>query len=533
MVSFDYNAYYNRKFTASFATYELINSAQPLLQSSYNQFNTDSELGYAGDDQTTTYKLYMEYQLPEGYGTSQVKADLEKIRQELMSKDYVKHVTTSVGGTPCRYNLVRSVALPTLSYGELIVDFESPRALHEHIEELQKHFSAEFPDAYLIFKRYNLMFMRYPIELRFLGSDPAVLHQLADTAMTIVRNTGVMAPVTSDWMPRYPTLHVDYNQATARQKGITRSDVGLSLMSATDGLPVGVFYQGTEKKNIYVNITDGKGQPLANLDDATVFSMLPDINSLTDKDRLLDAVKSGEMPQLTNTAHLAELSDGIRIEWEEPVIPHYNGKRVQTIEGSPAPGYGIEEARRILAKEIDKLQLPAGYEAVWGGEKKATDMSIENLFANYPLAVLLMFGILVWLFSSYRTSLLLFCCIPFVFVGVIPAILLSGQNFGFVPIVGILGLVGMMLKNGIVLVDEMRLQLRSEKDGQQAIIDASLSRLRPVTMASLTTVLGMVPLLFDDMFGALAAAIMGGLIAGTIIVLIIIPVLYSLFYKLK
>ena len=239
------------------------------------------------------------------------------------------------------------------------------------------------------------------------------------------------------------------------------------------------------------------------------------------------------MSQLTNTAQLAEVSDGLKIEWEEPVIPHYNGKRVQTIEGAAAPGYGIEEARRILEKEIDKLQIPSGYEVNWGGEKKATDMSIKNLFANYPLAVLLMVGILVWLFRSYRTSLLLFCCIPFVFVGVIPAMLLSGQNFGFVAIVGILGLVGMMLKNGIVLVDEIQLQLQSGKDSLQALIDASLSRLRPVSMASLTTVLGMVPLLFDDMFASIAAAIMGGLIAGTIIVLIIIPVLYSLFYKLK
>lgn len=377
------------------------------------------------------------------------------------------------------------------------------------------------------------MFMRYPIEIRFTGPDPAILHQLADTTMTIVRDKGVMAPVTSDWMPRYPTLHVAYNQPSARQKGITRSDVGLSLMSATDGLPVGVFYSGTERNNIYVNITDGKGQPQANLDDATVFSMLPDLNKITDKEQLLKAFKDGKMPQLTNTAQLAEVSDGIKIEWEEPVIPHYNGKRVHTIEGAPAPGYGIEEARKILEKEIDKLQIPTGYEIEWGGEKKATDMSIENLFANYPLAILLMFGILVWLFRSYRTALLLFCCIPFVFVGVIPAMLLSGQDFGFVAIVGILGLVGMMLKNGIVLVDEMRLQLRSGKDSQQALIDASLSRLRPVTMASLTTVLGMVPLLFDDMFGSMAAAIMGGLIAGTIIVLIIIPVLYSLFYKLK
>ncbi len=478
-------------------------------------------------------QLYIEYQLPEGHDPSQVKSDLESMRKKLMAKDYVTHVTTSVGATPCRYNLVRSVALPSLAYGELIVDFKDAHTLDKHIDELQKQLSAEYPDAYVRVKKYNLMFMRYPIELRFLGSDPAVLHQLADTAMTIVRNKGIMAPVTSDWMPRYPTLHVDYNQPSARQKGITRSDVGLSLMSATDGLPVGVFYSGTEKSNIYVNITDGKGQPQANLDDATVFSMLPDINQLTNKEQLLNTLKDGKMPQLTNTAQIAEVSDGMRIEWEEPVIPHYDGKRVQTIEGAPAPGYGIEEARKILEEEIEKLQIPSGYEVNWGGEKKATDMSMKNLFANYPLAVLLMLGILVWLFQSYRTSLLLFCCIPFVFVGVIPAMLLSGQNFGFVAIVGVLGLVGMMLKNGIVLVDEMQLQLQSGKDSQQALIDASLSRLRPVTMASLTTVLGMVPLLFDDMFGSMAAAIMGGLIAGTIIVLIIIPVLYSIFYKLK
>lgn len=478
-------------------------------------------------------QLYIEYQLPEGYNAQQVKTDLESMRKKLMANDYVTHVTTSVGATPCRYNLVRTVPLPLLSYGELIVDFKDARSLEKHIDELQEQLSADYPEAYVKVKRYNLMFMRYPIALRITGPDPAVLHQLADSAMAIVRNTGVMSPVTSDWMPRYPTLHVPYNQPNARQRGITRADVGMSLMSSTDGLPVGVFRNGTETNNIYVNITDGEGQPLANLDDATVFSMLPNINGLTDTDQLLSAVKSGQWPQLTNTAQLAELSDGMRIEWEEPVIPRYDGKRVQTIEGAAAPGYGIEEARQILEKEIERLDLPSGYDLEWGGEKEATDMSMENLFANYPLAILLMLAILVQLFRSFRTSLLLFCCIPFVLVGVIPAMLLSGQNFGFVAIVGVLGLVGMMLKNGIVLVDEIRLQLQSGGDAQKALIDASLSRLRPVMMASLTTVLGMVPLLFDDMFASMAAAIMGGLIAGTVIVLIVIPVLYSLFYKLQ
>ena len=359
-----------------------------------------------------------------------------------------------------------------------------------------------------------------------------MLHQLADSAKAIAEQTGVLSPYTTDWDPRYPVLHIDYKQSSARQKGITRSDVALSLMSATDGLPVGSFYDGIDSYNIYVGITDVNGQPMSNVSNATVFGMLPNLNGLTDKDRLIEALKQGKTPALTNTAQLNEVGDGVKLQWEEPVIPRYNGRRVQSIKGSPAPGYGIEEARQILAKEVEKMQLPDGYSIKWGGEKLATDMSMENLFANYPLAVLLMMGILVWLFSSYRTALLLFCCIPFVFVGVVPAMLLSGFSFGFVSIVGVLGLVGMMLKNGIVLVDEVRLQLQGGKSGRQALIDSSLSRLRPVTMASLTTVLGMVPLLFDDMFGSMAAAIMGGLIAGTIIVLIIIPVLYSLFYKL-
>ena len=229
-------------------------------------------------------QLYIEYQLPEGHDPRQVKSDLESMRKKLMAKDYVTHVTTSVGATPCRYNLVRSVALPSLSYGELIVDFKDAHTLDRHIDELQEQLTADYPDAYVKVKKYNLMFMRYPIELRFLGPDPEVLHQLADTAMAIVRKTGVMDPVTSDWMPRYPSLRVAYNQPSARDKGMTRSDVGLSLMSATDGLPVGVFYSGTEKNNIYVNIMDSKGQPQASLDDATVFSMLPDINKFTDKE---------------------------------------------------------------------------------------------------------------------------------------------------------------------------------------------------------------------------------------------------------
>ena len=199
--------------------------------------------------------------------------------------------------------------------------------------------------------------------------------------------------------------------------------------------------------------------------------------------------------------------------------------------GHPIQSCPTEKARARLAAQVDKWELPEGYSHYWGGEKYASDLSFSNLMSSYPLVILLMLVILLAITRRFRTSLLLMFSVPFIFVGIVPAILLTGNTFNFVAIVGALGLVGMMLKNGIVLVDEIDLQRKAGVELTQAITEASLSRLRPVMLASLTTVLGMVPLLFDDMFSAMAATIMGGLLVGTVIVLVLIPVLYSLFFS--
>ena len=221
----------------------------------------------------------------------------------------------------------------------------------------------------------------------------------------------------------------------------------------------------------------------------------------------------------------------MNLQWEDPVIPHYNGERSHSVMGHASKGYLTEEARARLASEVEQWELPDGYSIQWGGDKYATNLSISNLLRSYPLVILLMLAILLAITRRFRISILLLLSVPFIFVGIVPAILLTGSTFNFVAIVGTLGLVGMMLKNGIVLVDEIGLQREAGADLKQAIMDASLSRLRPVMLASLTTVLGMVPLLFDDMFSSLAATIMGGLLVGTVIVLVFIPVLYSLFFS--
>ena len=483
-------------------------------------------------------QLYIEYKLPEGYNSTQVEHDLEQMRTMLMQCKDVTHVTTSIGGTPSRYNLVRSIATPSLAYGELIVDFTSPETLVEHLDSMQRTLNDRFPDAYIKIKRYNLMYKKYPIEICFNGPDPQVLHQLTDSAMAIVRNSDKVCLPTSDWEPQVPVLTVDYNQQAARTSGLSRGDVALSLMSYTDGIPVGTFYDGIHPENIYVKCHTDKGEEVENLDRVNVFGMMPNVGNVFNRSTVQKLMsgrldKDDVIRQVTSTTPLSQVSKGIDIRWEEPVVVRYNGQRQQRLQCSPAPGVSTESARQSIAKAIESISLPEGYSLSWEGEYKASTQSKQYLFKGFPLSVVMMLLILIMLFNDFRRPAIIFSCIPLVVVGVFPSVLLSGKDFGFVAIVGILGLIGMMIKNGIVLIDEISLQISQGKPLDRALIDSSKSRLLPVMMASLTTILGMIPLISDSLFGSLAVTIMGGLAAGTIIILIFIPVLYSLMYKSK
>ena len=206
---------------------------------------------------------------------------------------------------------------------------------------------------------------------------------------------------------------------------------------------------------------------------------------------------------------------------------------MQRVQCTPNAGLETEKARSALEEEVRKMQLPAGYTYRWMGEKAASDRSMKYLFANFPLAIILIIGILIMLFKDFRKPAIIFCCIPLVFVGVVITMLLTGMTFTFVAIVGALGLIGMIVKNGIVLMDEITLKLSTGMEPVEALIASSQSRLRPVMMASMTTVLGMIPLLGDAMFGSMAATIMGGLFFGTFITLLFIPILYALFFGIR
>ncbi len=483
-------------------------------------------------------QLYMEYKLPEGINSTQVNKDLEEIEGLLKRNKDITHITRSIGGTPSRYNLVRSIATPSLSYGELIIDFSSPQALVSQMDSIQNELSALYPDAYIKLKRYNLMFKKYPIEACFHGPDPAILHVLCDSVTKIVNQSNTCFLATTDWEPKVPVLDINYDQSNARISGLSRSDVATSVMAYTGGIPIGTFFDGINKKSIYLKCTDDEGNDIDQLENITVFGMLPNLHKIANRSVVQKLItgsltKDEVIETLIQSTPLRQVAKSIDIQWEEPVVKRYNGQRTQRVQCSPLPGIGTEAARADIAKKIEAISLPAGYSLSWEGEKKASDDSMKYLFANFPLAILLMIVILIILFKDYKKPLIIFCCVPLVVTGVIPAVLITGKQFGFVAIIGVLGLIGMMIKNGIVLMDEINLQLEQGETPLQALIISSKSRLRPVMMASLTTILGMIPLINDALFGSLAVTIMGGLFMGTIITLLFIPILYAAFFGLR
>lgn len=482
-------------------------------------------------------QLYIEYKLPEGLNSSRVKSDLKTIEEYLLAREDVTHVTTSIGGTVSRYNLVRSIANPSLSYGELIVDYTSPKALVTSMEEIQEYLNAHYPDAYVRLKRYNLMYKEYPIEVEFSGPDPAILRDLNTQAQNIMNESSDIYMVTTDWEPKTPVLMVDYNQPVARGIGLSRQDVGVSLMTATDGIPTGTFYEGTESKSIYVKCVDRNGNPIESLEHTPVFSMMPSLAGIdrqTLQGLITGAISEEDLlAEALQTVPLSQATNGLKIQWEEPVIIRQNGERAMRAQCNPLPGIAVENARKTIASQIESIPLPEGYSMRWEGEHSASSESMKYLFKYYPLAVVLIIAILIMLFKDYKKPVIIILCLPLLFIGVVFSVLLSGKTFGFVAIVATLGLIGMLIKNEIVLMDEITLQISSGVEPVKALLDSSASRFRPVMLASLTTILGMIPLLGDSLFGPAAVVIMGGLLVGTIITLLFLPVLYAMFFKIK
>ena len=485
-------------------------------------------------------QVYIEYLLPDGTSPDRVNADLRAITDHLLSLDEVNMVVSSQGMSPARYCLVRAIGEASDNYGELIVDFDDYRTMVRMKPTLEAYFHDHFPDAYVRIRNYNLSVKSsHTVEVAFRGPDPAVLRSLGEQAKEVMRRDPLTdkLTITDDWHPMGHSLRARYERDLAARAGISRSDIGNALLAATSGIPLGRYHDGQTAVTLRFRTREGDGSPIERLEDIPVWSMLPDPGRLEEADLAGLLYGSTSVEDLTGTLvrplPLSAVTRGMEHGWTEPVVRRVNGQRALQAQCDPAEGYSPAQVRRSIKKDIEAIALPQGYTQEWVGEYELQHLALKNIFGYLPLAGMLILLILVLLFNDLKKPAIILLCIPLTGIGIVPALVMTGSPFTFMAIVGAIGLSGMLIKNAVVLLGEIGDQISQGNPRYDALVDATLLRTRPVVLASLTTMLGMLPLLADPMYQSMAVTIISGLLAGTLVTLIFVPILYAAFFRIS
>lgn len=488
------------------------------------------------------YKQFIvEYFLPSQTDPDRIRKDLLEMSALLKKNPAIERVAASMGSAPAHYCLVRPMTSGGDCYGELMVNCKDYETVVAQIPAVRKLLRERYPDAYIRIRKYNFSIASsHTVEVEFSGPDPAILRKLSQQAEDIMRRCPYVDPysVGNNWKPKGKTLTADYVREDALRSGIERSDVGNALLAATDGLPVGVLNDQDRTVLIHLLVRNADGSRITNLNDIPVWSTLNlRMDDDTLKGVLTGSTKTDELQdQLFRSVPLGNVARQIRLDWENNYIYRLNGQRA--IEAECDPNTDLYEATpaKVVAsiqKEIEGIPLPDGYKMRWVGEGELQGEAIGNLMKYLPVTLFIILGILLLLFNSWKKVILILLCFPFVFCGITPALLLFRQPFTFMAIIGMMGLIGMMVKNAIVLVDEInRLQQEEHLHPYHAVVEATVSRVRPVLMASLTTIVGMIPLVNDPMYGSMAITIMGGLTVGTLITLVLLPIFYTALFHI-
>ena len=486
------------------------------------------------------YKQFVvEYFLPAQSSPDRVKKDLQEMTALLEQNPAIERVAASMGSAPAHYCLVRPMTSGGDCYGELMVDCKDYATVMEQIPGIRRQLRELYPDAYIRIRKYNFSISTsHTVEVEFSGPDPAVLRQLSRQAEDIMRQCPYVDPysVENNWKPRGKVFVADYNRANALRAGIERSDVANALMAATDGMTVGALTDQDRTTLVNLQVRQPDGSRITDLRNIPVWSTL---NLHFSNEALQSVVTGGKnvetlQDELFRSVPLSNVTDDLRLSWDENAVFRVNGQRAIEAECDPNTDLYDATPAKVMASirpAIDAIPLPDGYQRKWIGESEMQDEAIGGLMQYVPITLFIVLITLLLLFNSWKKAILILLCFPFVFCGITPALLLFRQPFTFMAIVGVQGLVGMMVKNAIVLVDEInRLQTEERMPAYRAVIEATVSRVRPVLMASLTTIVGMIPLLGDPMYGSMAITIMGGLTVGTVITLLLLPFFYTVLF---
>ena len=449
---------------------------------------------------------------PEGYGIDDVERNVIKIEEYLKNNDKIKSYSFTLGGSPVRYYLASSSIGPKPNFANVLIETKDAKDAQSEENKFYEYMVANYPD---ILTR-SALFALSPvpdaaIEIGFVGDNIDTLVALTQRAQEIARKNDMVMEVRNSWGNKVPVWKPLYSQEKGLRLGITRQQMAYSLRSATNGVPLGEYREGDVFMPILLKDADRDSMNLNDIKTLPVYSA---------KGR---------------SVKVEQVIDDFSLDYEYSVVKRYNRQRYMMMQCEPKRGANTMAAFSQLWQDIQQeVQVPEGYKLQYFGEQSEQDKGNKAIAANIPLMFGLIYLTLLFLFPKYyRKPVLIMCMLPLIFIGVVLGLLVFGKSLDFFAMLGLLGLIGMNIKNAIVLVDQIGIEEEKGTPRLEAIIEATKSRIVPVAMASGTTILGMLPLLFDAMFGGMAACIMGGLLVASLLTIFVLPVTYSLLFRVK
>ncbi|EDP60300.1 efflux RND transporter permease subunit VmeI [Vibrio sp. AND4] len=460
---------------------------------------------------STTPIFQLDVWLPEGTDIRATNDTLEELEGWLTEQEHVDHITTTAGKGLQRFMLTYAPEKSYAAYGEITTRVDNYEALAPLMDRFRAHIKTNYPEINYKLKQIELgPGGGAKIEARIIGSDPTVLRSIAAQIMDVMYADPGATNVRHDWRERTQVLEPQFNESQARRYGITKSDVDDFLSMSFSGMTIGLYRDGTTLMPIVARLPEDERIDIRNIEGMKIWS-----------------------PAQSEFIPLQQVTMGYDMRWEDPIIVRKNRKRMLTVMADPDI-LGEETAATLqkrLQPAIESIAMPPGYSLEWGGEYESSGKAKASLFSTMPMGYLFMFLITIFLFNSIKEPLIVWLTVPLAIIGVTTGLLALNTPFGFMALLGFLSLSGMVLKNGIVLLDQIEIEMQSGKDAYDAVVDAAISRVRPVCMAAITTILGMIPLLPDIFFKPMAVTIMFGLGFATVLTLIVVPVLYRLFHK--
>ena len=450
--------------------------------------------------------FFAHYKLPQGTGIERVSEDLATIEAWLAKRDDIESVATFVGRGAERFVLTYSARKPNPSYGHLIVRARTLDRIPALQADLEAFGRSSFPEGE--FRTRRMVFGPGggdPIAVRFSGSDPKILRKLGREAIArMAAASDDLRDLRTDWREQELVISPVYAGARAQTAGIAREDIASTLKFATDGIRAGVYREGERLIPIVVRMPRASG---IGLGDQMVYS----------------ATAGAFLP-------IEQVIDGFSIEAQNTLVHRRDRLPTLTVSADIPPGRTAAEIHAAIRQTVEDIPLPLGYRMAWGGEFEASGNAQSGLARQLPLSFIVMVLISILLFNALRQPLIVWLLVPMAVTGVVIGLLGTGLPFTFTALLGLLSLSGMLLKNGIVLVEEIDRVRRGGAALNTAIVNASTSRLRPVVLAAVTTILGMTPLLTDAFFVSMAVTIMSGLAFASLLTLVAAPVLYCVLF---